>query len=41
VVVEPSAVMLTERPAGAAVAVRAVVEALPVRDGAFGAAMAY
>ncbi|MGE5290295.1 MAG: class I SAM-dependent methyltransferase [Micromonosporaceae bacterium] len=37
--VEPSAVMLSQRPAGAAPAVCAVAEALPFRDGAFGAAM--
>ncbi len=35
----PSAVMVSQRPAGAAPAVRAVAEALPSRDGAFGAAM--
>jgi SAM-dependent methyltransferase len=39
VAVEPSAIMLSQRPAGAAPAVRAVAEALPFRDGAFGAAM--
>jgi SAM-dependent methyltransferase len=39
VAAEPSAVMLAQRPAGAAPAVRAVAEALPFRDGAFGAAM--
>jgi len=39
VAVEPSAVMLAQRPAGAAAAVRAVAEALPFGDGAFGAAM--
>jgi SAM-dependent methyltransferase len=39
VAVEPSAVMLAQRPAGAAPAVRAVAEALPFGDGAFGAAM--
>lgn len=39
VAVEPSAVMLSQRPAGGAPAVRAVAEALPFRDGAFGAAM--
>jgi SAM-dependent methyltransferase len=37
--VEPSAVMLSQRPAGAAPAVRAVAEALPFGDDAFGAAM--
>jgi SAM-dependent methyltransferase len=40
VAVEPSAVMLSQRPRGAAPAVRAVAEALPFRDGAFGGAMA-
>jgi SAM-dependent methyltransferase len=39
VAVEPSEVMLAQRPAGSAPAVRAVAEALPFRDGAFGAAM--
>lgn len=39
VALEPSAVMLSQRPLGAAPAVRAVAEALPFRDGAFGAAM--
>jgi SAM-dependent methyltransferase len=39
VAVEPSAVMLAQRPAGAAPAVQAVAEALPFGDGAFGAAM--
>jgi len=39
VAAEPSAIMLSQRPAGAAPAVRAVAEALPFRDGAFGAAM--
>ncbi len=39
VAAEPSAVMLSQRPAGAAAAVRAVAEALPFTDGAFGAAM--
>lgn len=39
VAVEPSAVMLSQRAVGAAPAVRAVAEALPFRDGAFGAAM--
>jgi SAM-dependent methyltransferase len=39
VAVEPSAVMIAQRPARAAPAVRAVAEALPFGDGAFGAAM--
>jgi SAM-dependent methyltransferase len=39
VAVEPSAVMLSQRPAAAAAAVRGVAEALPFGDGAFGAAM--
>lgn len=39
VAVEPSAVMLTQRPPGAAPAVQAMAEALPFGDGAFGAAM--
>ena len=39
VAVEPSAVMLAQRQAGAAPAVRAVAEALPFGDNAFGAAM--
>lgn len=39
VAVEPSAVMLSQRAVGAAVAVCATAEALPFRDGAFGAAM--
>jgi len=39
VAVEPSTVMLSQRPEGAAAAVRAVAEALPFGDGAFGAAM--
>jgi SAM-dependent methyltransferase len=39
VAAEPSTVMLSQRPAGAAPAVRAVAEALPFGDGAFGAAM--
>jgi SAM-dependent methyltransferase len=39
VAVEPSAVMVSQRPAGAAPQVRAVAEALPFGDGAFGAAM--
>jgi SAM-dependent methyltransferase len=39
VAAEPSTVMLAQRPAGAAAAVRAVAEALPFGDGAFGAAM--
>ncbi len=37
--VEPSTVMLAQRPPGAAVAVRATAEALPFRDGAFDAAL--
>lgn len=37
--VEPSAVMVAQRPPGSALAVRAVAEALPFRDAAFGAAM--
>ena len=40
VAAEPSSVMLAQRPAGAAPAVRAVAERLPFGDGAFGAAMA-
>jgi SAM-dependent methyltransferase len=40
VAVEPSAVMLAQRPPGSAPAVRAVAEALPFRNGAFGAVMA-
>ncbi len=39
VAAEPSTVMLSQRPAGAAAAVRAVAEALPFGDGSFGAAM--
>ena len=39
VAAEPSAVMLSQRPPGAAVAVRAAAETLPFRDGAFDAAM--
>jgi SAM-dependent methyltransferase len=39
VAVEPSAVMLAQRPDGAAPAVRAVAEALPVDDGAFDVAL--
>jgi len=38
--VEPSAVMLAQRPTGAAPAVRAVAEHLPVADGSFDAALA-
>ncbi|MFI6009918.1 methyltransferase domain-containing protein [Streptomyces sp. NPDC051243] len=38
--VEPSQVMITQRPAGAARAVRAVAERLPLRDDAADAAMA-
>jgi SAM-dependent methyltransferase len=37
--VEPSAVMIAQRPLGAAPAIRAAAEALPLRDGSFGAAM--
>lgn len=37
--VEPSAVMVSQRPPGLAPAVRAVAEALPFADGAFDAAM--
>jgi hypothetical protein len=40
VAVEPSTVMLTQRPPGAAPAVRAVAEALPFADATFDAAMA-
>lgn len=40
VAVEPSAVMLAQRPPSAAPAVRARAEALPFRDGAFDAVMA-
>ncbi len=39
VAVEPSAVMIAQRPAGAAPAVRAVAAALPFGDDVFGAAM--
>jgi SAM-dependent methyltransferase len=39
VAAEPSAIMLSQRRAGAAPAVHAVAEALPFADGAFGAAM--
>jgi SAM-dependent methyltransferase len=38
--VEPSAVMIAQRPAGAAPAIQASAEALPFEDGAFDAAMA-
>ncbi len=38
--VEPSATMLSQRPDGAAPAVRAVAERLPFRDGAFDAGLA-
>ncbi len=38
--VEPSAVMIAQRPEGAALAVRATAEALPVADGAVDVAMA-
>jgi SAM-dependent methyltransferase len=40
VAVEPSAVMIAQRPAGAAPAVRAAAEALPFADGSFDAALA-
>jgi SAM-dependent methyltransferase len=40
VAVEPSEVMLQQRPAGAPIAVQAVAEALPFVDGAFDAALA-
>lgn len=40
VAIEPSAAMLAQRPADAAPAVRAVAEALPLRDGAVDAALA-
>jgi SAM-dependent methyltransferase len=40
VAVEPSAVMVAQRPIGAAPAVRALADALPFADGAFDAAMA-
>ena len=40
VAVEPSAVMLAQRPAGAPPAVQAVAEALPFPDASFDAAMA-
>jgi SAM-dependent methyltransferase len=40
VAVEPSSVMLAQRPRGSAPAVRAVAEALPFPDGTFDAAMA-
>jgi SAM-dependent methyltransferase len=40
VAVEPSAVMIAQRPADAAPVLRGVAEALPFRDGAFDAAMA-
>ncbi len=39
VAVDPSAVMLAQRPADAAPAIRGAAEALPLRDGSFGAAM--
>ena len=38
--VEPSAVMIAQRPPGAAPAIQAAAEALPFEDGAFDAAMA-
>jgi len=40
IAVEPSSVMLRQRPQGAAPAVRAVAERLPFRDGTFAAGMA-
>lgn len=40
VAVEPAAVMLAQRPAGAAPAVRAIAECLPCRDGAVDAVLA-
>lgn len=40
VAVDPSPVMLAQRPAGAAPCVQAAAEALPFEDGTFGAAMA-
>lgn len=40
VAIEPSDVMIAQRPAGSAPAVRAVAEAIPLRDGAVDAAMA-
>jgi SAM-dependent methyltransferase len=40
VAVEPSATMVAQRPRGSAPAVRAAAERLPLRDGAFDAAMA-
>jgi ubiquinone/menaquinone biosynthesis C-methylase UbiE len=40
VAVDPSALMLAQRPAGSAPCVRAAAEKLPFGDGAFGAAMA-
>ena len=40
IAVEPSPVMLAQRPVGAAPAVQASAEALPFADGAFDAAMA-
>lgn len=40
VAVEPSSVMLQQRPPGAAPAAQAIAEQLPFRDGAFDAAMA-
>ena len=40
VAVEPSAVMIAQRPRGSAPAVRATAEALPFADGSFDAAMA-
>jgi SAM-dependent methyltransferase len=40
VAVEPSPVMIAQRPAGAAAVVQAVAEELPIADGSFDAAMA-
>ena len=40
IAVEPSSVMIAQRPAGAAPAVQGVAERLPFADGAFGGAMA-
>jgi SAM-dependent methyltransferase len=40
VAVEPSAVMIRQRPTGAAPAIRAAASALPFRDGSFDAALA-
>jgi SAM-dependent methyltransferase len=40
IAIEPSAVMISQRPAGAAPAVQATAEALPLQDHSFDAAMA-